>query len=415
MPQTSQAHASVTEGSPPFPAELQEFLGPRAASVVANIADPALRERNIEALNTCRSALHVVDGLDLLKYELAQLGPPEPTVWYELIPEIERIVMETWRAAQRLVAAFPAKNATLAPVDPDVDSAFDAMVQEGPPAPIRDDRESEIERVVSGRHEAANTDVGGSIAALAAMLRSDFVTFQHRIGQFTPESDRWWLLGDVQEFRSRCAQCLEAATATILKALSKEDLERLLPRYADATTRAIRLRTAFTDLHVYVHNAASWLSFGGDTRALEVALGLKREIETFTRLPAYAYVRAADKRGIIQFRIAIDEWENQDGDAQALKTIVEGFLRLTDLFRGINHRPALVSSDRRYLRAIELTLRLGLTVTDVLHFLERAYGRSDDLDDVIRACKLGNPPPPERVAALAKAALEHLPGPATMS
>ena len=387
--------------------ELASLLGTRALSLIAGIDDAQRRARVISSLEVCARTLVEIDRLELAKYEMTDLGLPDLSVWEAAAPEVRRVLVCVGTAIEALAALFPAVGVA-ATETIDIDAAFAEFTGDEAPIPMRDDRAREIDDIVNTMNSAAEAMVGDTIAWLAGMLRSDFVTFGKRLRSPKVVADRWYLLGELQEFRSKCSKCLEAIVAAVLNSLGKESLEDLLPRYGTEGRRAALLRAAVVELAFLLRDCEERL--GDCQRPLAGALvgRLTVELDAFAETPAYRHMRAQDKREFIVFRMRLRAWDRATGDRDELHGLVDGFAAFLEVMRGINRREELVSQDRVHLAAAKLLLDSNLGLDAVLPHLDRAFGRDLALDRWLRAHRAGAKPPTETLAELVGTALAPL-------
>ena len=139
------------------------------------------------------------------------MAPADLNVWEQVAPDVRDLMNVVNSACDHLTAIFPA---TLPPQssEVDVDSAFDLMA--------RQDRGQDMDRVVDGFEGESEATLGQSIATLIGMLRETLGTFSHQIRSPKVVSDRWFLLGELHDFKSNATQCLEAVIVTILNSFS---------------------------------------------------------------------------------------------------------------------------------------------------------------------------------------------------
>lgn len=366
-----------------------EFLGRRAAQVVDAISDPAVRERVIRAIVVCDDGLEVVDALDLTPFE--QRPPdahaPPLSTWNALAPDARNLLLAVRRAADELLTLFPAPPdvSVAEPGTLDLDGAFDLLEQGSLPNLIRDKREDEIEDIVGNmRPDLTAEDVGRAIGTLAGMLQTDFLAFGQRLQNPRVVGDHWFLLAELQELRAKCAQCLEAVVATVLKAFTHEDLELVLPRYQSAARRGQRLRAAVVDLAFDVERLQQQAEEGGlgDHQAIRAALMFR--LKEFAEQPTYALLRPLDKREFILFRQYLDALMPSRDRAQDLLREVEGFSKFLEVMRSINERVVLTRTDWIQAETVRMLLESEEDLQEVAPLLEQLYGRDRDLDVLIR-------------------------------
>lgn len=374
--------------------ELQLFLGHRATGVVDDITDAEVRQRVIGALEVCAESLVAVDGLDLEQYEMSDIGSQDLSMWNAVAPDVSNMLKSVQAAIDRLGELFPATAGTPEPdLDVDLDSAFDFEDAETSLTPTRDNRHVQIDEVVEAVTTAnAGEQVGAAIAALAGMLGSDFVNFGKRLRNPRVVADRWFLLGELQEFRSKCSRCLEAVAASVLNAFSNESLEELLPRYRTDARRAARLRSCIVDIASDVAYYAELFEVGVEDHVAELSRALARRLDKLAETIEYRHLRAQDKREFIVFRLQLRDWTPQSSTLQELRQAAKGFSTFLEVMRGINRRAGLISQDRGHLQAAQQVLDSTMDTEAAMPHLLAVYGRSEELDRWLRAHKQGLAP-----------------------
>ncbi|MCC7386527.1 MAG: hypothetical protein IT384_32105 [Deltaproteobacteria bacterium] len=377
--------------------KLIAFLGVKAYRVVSALPDPELRGRVITAIEVCTHALGVVDSLDLSPHELSDPETANVDTWEALAPDTSRVLVEVRQAGDRLAQLFPPGE-----VDPDevsasdLERAFDLMAGAAPgdaPGGSLLRREQGIDLLVRSSNEASMAHVGESIRGMVAVLHQDIAVLGGKLRNPNIVGDRWFLLAELHQFLGQCSHCLEAVVATVLNALSAEHLDDLLPRYADATSRAVMLRAAVTDLAHDVEelNQAIARASKEDLAVLKGALA--DSMTAFAEQPAYRYLKPQDKRPIITFRVSLGLWEKQGSDPVRLRQQVEGFSRFLSLMCDLNWREELAEHDARFLESARVVLASEMDLDLAVPYLKRVRGRSPIIDQSLRALERGGVPP----------------------
>lgn len=371
------------------PATLAEFLGPRAWKIVGTVPDRDLRARVIAALGACASTLEVIDSVDLAEQELADLETPNVAAWNALAPGVRNVLLAVHQGSEELKKLFPPP----AEGTVEIDHFFAA----------ENSRETRVDQVVRGSEQ-----LGEGIHTLASVLQSDIIGLGGKLRMPQVVGDRWFLLGELQQFLSQCSQCIEAIVATILGALTKENLDDVLPRYVDANARAIKLRAAMADLSrdIEQYNQAIARASGLELEVLRG--GLMELVAAFCNSPVYKFIRPQDKRAIILFRITLNSWERAGRPELELRQELEGFSKFLELMRELNWRDTLADNDRRSLHTAYFALESGVDVPMVKPYLERAYGRSAPVDEFLRTMRNGFEPPREQLLQAVGQALVSL-------
>lgn len=369
-------------------ANLYELIGERATWIVETIPDPLERARALEAIQICGDALAVVDGLDLAKHELAEVESSDLSTWNALAPEVRNLLLAVRAAADRLAQLCPWSEREPSEPGLNLDAAFGEL-EMGTPAPIRDHREDDIEAILRLLSGDARDDVARAISTLASMLSTDIVGFGQRLRNPRMTADRWQLLGELQELRSKCAQCLEAVLAAVVAAYTAEDLEVVLPRYQNQASRAVRLRAGVVDLAHDVEKLNKVLQAAKPEESGPLRILLTQKLNTFAEQPAYRLLRPADKRELIFFRLKLQGWAQAAPALQELRQAVEGFSKFLEVLRSINQREVLARHDRDRLQTLVMLLESEADSLEIAPHLEAIYGRSEALDRTIRRLRSG--------------------------
>lgn len=321
-----------------LPPRLEAFLGANARQLIAALDDAVARARMIEALEVCAVTLVAIDAIDLDRFELFDLDLPDLSVWNEAAPQVARALRALHEAVGHLDRLFPAPPAEEAMSE---DLAFDlideacqdeAPVRAGPTIDRWVESEEPVERAVS---------------ALVAMLREDVQAVARKLRLTSVVSSRFALLGELQEFRARSVQCLEAVAAAVLKPLGPHHLTALLPRYSTELDRSLVLREelALLAADVSAENERLARSAVGEGPALVQRVTAR--LESFAAHTCSRQLWARDKRELIETRLFLRAWDPAAGGLFALRRAMEGFTRFLELLvESVSRRPEIEAYDR---------------------------------------------------------------------
>ena len=365
------------------------LLGPRAVAALEQIADADLRDRIIRGVFICSEALKVVDALDLTRYETMDIDPGDLSVWSALAPQIRQVLIEVGQAGGRLKRLFPVETEA-EPEEPDTADlvvALESLVAEEPHEPMRDKRDQQVDRIVDQTHDVTAAYVG--VHQLAGMLQSDFVAFGQRLKNPKVVTDRWLLLAELQELKSKCTQGLEAVVATMMSPFTDQPLSQVLPRYVDETARAVLLREKLVDLAFDVGILNAKLQRCSPEQAASVRHALMVRIGEFTEHTAYRYLRPADRRELCTFRISLNGCEDVAKALPTLCTLVEGFAKFLDVLRAVNQRESLQQHDWQALQTAVMMVDAEADDSDLWPFVRALFGRDPELDAMIRSMRRG--------------------------
>jgi hypothetical protein len=242
------------------------------------------------------------------------------------------------------------------------------------------------------------------------MLQSDIAQFGVRLRNPRVTADRWFLLGELQEMRSKCTQCLEAIVASMISSYTDEDLKTVLPRYATSTRRAIRLRTLVVDLSFDISRLNAALPGANVAQAGAIRTALADRLAAFADSSSYPDIRPQDKRTLIDFRQRLTAYTDVGAQMRQLAQDVEGLSKFLEVMRAINQREVLLSNDHDRLQTIRMLLESEVDVEDIESHLEDVYGRWPPLDDFVRLVRQQRYPEPEDVLPTVVEAQESLRG-----
>lgn len=390
--------------------ELLPLLGPVAFELLAGVPE-ARREQVTLALSFVAQALEFMDGLDLSPYEMDESEEAGRRAWRDLGPRA-RALLDLMRTTDtRISTVLAEKFESIPPPDAEaeLEVAFFGEREASALRVIRTDRAAEFDRAMEAFDEDLELPLDESVETLLEMLRPDFKAFGRVLAQERAQTDRWFLLAELHDFRSTCTQCMEAVLVTILNAFSPTPVAPVLPRYKSAAARAVILRTGIIDLTHDVTRFNDALKQASELEASILRTGLIGILEGFARSPAYPLLRPSDKKEIILFRLALAAWAKDQLDLATARHHAEDFARFLEVMRSINRREALVEFDGQRLGEAQAALAAGSRPEVVLDGLQPVYGRSEELDELLRRRRItGAPPEPERLQAIIDTALATL-------
>jgi hypothetical protein len=368
--------------------DLEDFLGLKAFHIVSAIGDPSLRERIMTAIQSCAGALSVLDDLDLSPHELADLETPNVAAWNGLAPEVRNVLVSVRATCDLLVSLFPAIQTSADIKAEDIENAFDSMTL--PPSETGDGHRGRlIDGIVQGSTPSGAQGLGENVTTLVDVLKKDIVAFGNKLRNPQIVGERWFLLGEVHQFTGQCAQCLEALVATMLTAVSSEELSEMLPRYLDATMREIMLRGAATDLLFDVNQFNDAIARAPADELPILVGGLVERLNKLSMAAAYKLLKPQDKRAIIMIRIFLNAWETKPDAAATVRNEVEGFAKFLSLMRDLNWRESLMDHDKRTLLRLQRMLAAGVSTEEMFPQMKQLYGSFDLIDDRVRAMRYG--------------------------
>lgn len=387
----ASAKTRVERPPPQVDEATASFLGPRGLAAVSSVPGIEERTRLLTALGIVTEALATVDRIELTPYELVEDETPSLVAWNALAPVVKDALVACHRAARRMLELFPdAPRANT--VDFEIDAAFDAWGGFELPAPIRDNRDSEIDDIMAGADGARSfTGTIPAVSTLLSMLQSDIASFGERLRNPRVVADRWFLLGELHEMKTKCAQALEAVVASLLGPYTHDDLQLVLPRFAGAARRAVKLRTAMMDLSYDVERLDSAAQTDDVLSVEGVRHGLILRLKAFAELPAYRFLRPLDRREVNRCRVRLNRLELEEGTLRLFRQELEGFSKFLEVMRSINDREVLEARDRSALMTARMLLESEEHELAVQPILEEVYGRDRELDLLVRALRRREP------------------------
>lgn len=394
----------------PDPRELLPLVGPSALELLSSVGEPR-RSRVIEALAAIGETLTVLDGFDLAPYEMDESEDAGAHAWRELGPrtrELLDLIRSTDARVTTLLADVP--EGTPVP-DPEalLEDEFFGSEESSALRTPRTDRGAEFDRAMESFDIEDNETLSESVETLLGMLRPDFRSFNQVLAGPRVESDRWFLLGEIHDFKSACTQCLEAVVVTILNAFSPVSVAPILPRYRTSAARAVTLRTGIMDLTHDVTRFNEAIKQASPLEANILRSGLIGIVDGFARSGAYALLRPGDKKETILFRLALNAWAKDQIDLQRARLHAEDFARFLEVMRSINRREALIEFDRTKVSEAIEALQHGSRPEVVLDGLPAVYGRSDELDELLRMRRItGGKPDADRLRNVLDAILRSM-------
>jgi D-alanine-D-alanine ligase len=384
--------------------ELAGFLGERACEVVDSLPDASLQSRVVQALESCRRSLQVIDSLDLAPHELAELGTLDLSVWNALAPDARRVLMAVHQTVNQLAELFPLPEGLdddIAVDEIDVDDMFGVAEAapklgvwsqdiDGLVASVSDDADSELE-------------LARTVATLRDMLKRDLTDFGGALRNPSVVGDRWSILAELQEFRSKCEQCVEAIVAAVLTAYSLDNIEEVLPRYLSTTMRLVRLRSAIVDLSHDLNQFNDAIQQGSREEAAILVDALRARLDAFAQEAAYRHIRPHDKKIVILLRIHLKGW-SIDHDLDSLRRQLDDATKCIELMQGISKREQLAVHDQEVLEEVEGLVVGGGHPEQVMKKLSLAYGSSVSVSRLVRSFREGRVPSREEILAIVRGA-----------
>lgn len=326
-----------------LPPRVKALLGPIGQRLVLAIPVPALARQVIGGLEACAEALEALDQLDISRFELLELDVPDLSVWNEAAPIVRDALVavnQAMTALERLFPPLPVPSSKVMSED-DIDAAFseDALARSG----------ANMDRLV-GADRDFDATLDFAVTVLIGMLKQEMLGFGKKIRDPRVVSSRWGLLGELQEWKAKATQCLEAVAAAILRPLGPHHLTELLPRYSTELKRSLQLREDLRALAIEIefqNQAVRQVST--PAMAQMVIEALRGHLSDFAAKPSYAYLWARDKRELIVARVYLRDFALGTDSVRQLGQQVEGLARFLEaLIAAVSRRPELEAYDHEH-------------------------------------------------------------------
>ena len=323
-----------------LPPKVKALLGPIGQRLVMAIPSRALALQVEAGLAACAEALEALDQLDISRFELLELDVPDLSVWNDAAPIVRDALVavnQAMTALERLFPPLPVPQSSVMSED-DIDAAFseEALARSG----------ANLDRLV-GADRDFDATMDFAVTVLIGMLKQEMLAFGKKIRDPRVVSSRWGLLGELQEWKAKATQCLEAVAAAILRPLGPHHLAELFPRYSTELKRSLQLREDLRALAIEVefqNQAVRQVST--PAMAQMVIEALRVQLADFAQKPSYAYLWARDKRELIVARVYLRDFALGTDSVRQLGQHVEGLARFLEaLIAAVSRRPELEAYD----------------------------------------------------------------------
>jgi hypothetical protein len=193
---------------------------------------------------------------------------------------------------------------------------------------------------------------------VAAVLKSEIGQFNRRISLEAVFSDRWNLLGEIQETKHRLTKGIGAlltGVCSIFEPVRKEDV---VPNYHTLISSALLLRTYFLDMRLYMQEISNQMKAGPETEWRDLANKVYIKVEETIFSETFDWMRPLDKRVLIDLRNRLhDALESTSKNNRRFYEVVEDTLRFSEAMNIINSRESLIEHDQEALNIALLHLQ----------------------------------------------------------
>lgn len=237
----------------------------------------------------------------------------------------------------------------------------------------------------------------------AGELRTAVTNFGMRVRDPSVVGDRWNLVTELQTFRSNTRDRIGSMvfeTASVLGDCRRPEVD---PSYGEELAHALAIRTATTELRRTLKARLTSIAAAENEDVEWNAQQLARELKEFGTAKAWAFLRAQDKRRILEFRKTIESISRKDLKKKELALTLNPFVEFVAGFKGINQREILMQHDREVVAscgvAVERVMGLiseGRAQESVMHlkkilvYARSIYGRKSDFDQWLRTMGEGS-------------------------
>lgn len=338
-------------------------------------------------------AIAGLGGLTLDRYDdLAETGAPDLSMWEELAPVIRDTLLDVNRLLSTIRELFPSGG-----------GAIGELIGEA----LEEASAGDPGSVLLKLHEEEATE---QIQALGNALAAEVSNLGERMRSPQVVSDRWNLLGDLQEFRGKFRGLVGELLFNAASPFEPVARAEVVPAWAEEVRDAVAARRAVTDLARVMSVHSSRIQAAGPACAERVA-ALVRDLDAFGRSRSYAVLRTQDKRHFVEYRALLSRAEPGSLDAATLAAIAE-FAEFAQGLSKVNRRALLVEHDREVLAACAVKLeqadgirasspaQAGALLAEAAAVAQDLYGRMPSLDAWLRKARK------RELAALPEAELE---------
>jgi hypothetical protein len=320
------------------------------------------------------TAIEALGELELIRYDDAPTdGSADLSLWEEMAPLLGATIAAVNALLSEMQAHFPASM-----IPPDVTHArIHHVVQEA-----------------------------------AVELRTEVSNFGMRVRDPAIVGDRWNLVAELQAFRYSTRNRIGGMvfdTASVLGDCRRPEVD---PGYAEELAHALAIRTATTELRRTLKSRLKSVASAEQEDVEWNAQQLVRELKEFGTAKAWTFLRAQDKRQILDFRRTIEEISHRNLTKKELAVGLGPFVEFVGKFKTINQRDLLMQHDREVVAAcgvaierVMLLIAEGRTDDSVMHlkkilvYARSVYGRKSDFDQWLRAMGEGQFSPNDVPAA----------------
>ncbi len=234
-----------------------------------------------------------------------------------------------------------------------------------------------------------HSQVKEEMNASLADLKQAVAEFGMHVRDPSVVGDRWNLIGELQSFRFRMRDRIGRMVFDAVSHLGECRRSEVDPAYSEELQQALKVRVAVTHLRRTLKARLKAVSEAEPEDVDWNAQQLERELKEFGSGPAWALIRASDKRVVLEFRGKLQAVRKPGLKKKELGVLIAPFVEFVAGMRNINQREIILQHDREATAscgvAIETALSAGgaegvRAFADALKQAKKMHGRSSELD-----------------------------------
>ncbi len=367
--------------------------------IVSDINDEALRKDVAELLARTINARQRLSAIDLRPYSGTSVDFEGLEIWQKLAPQFGSAIGAVSSTLQFLAILAPEPPEDNPIDDKRIDEAFsdfdDAFSEEAFAAPAAAAATSAPAVAATSAENASDLRMrlANTAWAISFMLKDEIMRFGSRMRQSHVMMDRWNLLSELQETCHKLSKGLDALTMGICSAFSSVSRDEVIPGFRSELAFSLELRRLIFELRDQVRTVRVKMDALPKEQWRHIAEEIYTLIDNFVYGPAFGWLRAFDKREVIQFRKALrNTLDNHNASGRDFHEPIEGTVRFLEALEVINHREILVEHDRKVLTEAAAHLETAIRLPRMegrhefaaaISCLSKAWGRDPQLDAMV--------------------------------
>ncbi|MBX2811070.1 MAG: hypothetical protein KTR25_04650 [Myxococcales bacterium] len=354
------------------------------------VHDPILVARLVSVTESVGHSLCQLRALPLEQYELDPMLDEGLAVWPCINPYITECLAAAQQTAAETLRCFPREYSTSEDlIDLELDLALDDLDHELP-CPILDSHEQRLdemlEHVIAGKAQT----IPPWLAEAANLLEKIVLEHLGRLESLHLREDSFALLSELNELVFRAEKTLDTMVALVIRGLTTTALENVFPNFVSNLKRALRLRAWVADFRIELKHVLSKVQPAHDHYISAIIDHIHQITNTATARPEFQWLRSADRAQIQSFR----RWILRPDIyiPEEIERKLSLLIRWSQQMSRINDRSLLVRHDREVVELAISLLNQSIKGAPLIAAIETLYGRSPDLDQLLRQARTGQPP-----------------------